>query len=141
MALGKKTGGRQRGSLNKGTQAIEEKLAALGCDPLQGLALIATGQETCGICLGKKKLTYRRRKDGELLFDPGGKLMPCVNCFGSGKEPIALGYRLKARAELANYVAPKRKAIEVTPHDSTKGDFTLSQLLATFREAVNETDA
>jgi len=36
-----KTGGRQRGTPNKATVDVAEKLAALGCDPLEGLVSIA----------------------------------------------------------------------------------------------------
>lgn len=36
-----KTGGRQRGTPNKATRDVAEKLAALGCDPLEGLASLA----------------------------------------------------------------------------------------------------
>lgn len=36
-----KTGGRQRGTPNKATVDVAEKLAALGCDPLKILASLA----------------------------------------------------------------------------------------------------
>lgn len=36
-----KTGGRQKGSLNKDKAEVAEKLAALGCDPIEGMATIA----------------------------------------------------------------------------------------------------
>ena len=36
-----KTGGRQRGTPNKATADVAERLAALGCDPLDGLASLA----------------------------------------------------------------------------------------------------
>lgn len=41
MASGIKTGGRIAGTPNKRTQDLQERLEALGVDPLQGLALIA----------------------------------------------------------------------------------------------------
>ncbi|SRR5579872_4756610 len=43
-----KTGGRKKGTPNKATLAVGEKLAAIGCDPIQILARIAMdeGQET-----------------------------------------------------------------------------------------------
>ncbi len=41
MALGRKTGGRQRGVPNKRTVEIADKLAALGCDPITGMAHMA----------------------------------------------------------------------------------------------------
>jgi hypothetical protein len=69
---GERRGGRQKGTPNKVTQEIVEKLRALGCDPLEGMARIAMDPES------KPEL------------------------------------RLKAYVELAQYVAPKRKALEMT---------------------------
>lgn len=40
-----KTGGRQKGTPNKRTQEIQEKLEKLGCDPIEGLARIAKQAE------------------------------------------------------------------------------------------------
>ena len=69
-----KTGGRKKGVKNKATQDVIEKLEAMGCDPIQGMAEIAA----------------LARNDGDLAL---------------------AGSMYK---ELAQYVAPKRKAIEVT---------------------------
>lgn len=41
MARGQKTGGRKKGTPNKRTQTVTEKLEALGCDPIAGMARIA----------------------------------------------------------------------------------------------------
>jgi hypothetical protein len=41
MAIGYKTGGRQPGTPNKATAELQQKLAALGCDPIVGMATIA----------------------------------------------------------------------------------------------------
>ena len=41
-----KTGGRQPGTPNRKTHELAEKLDKLGCDPIEGLALIAIDQET-----------------------------------------------------------------------------------------------
>ena len=72
-----KTGGRQKGTPNKRTQEIIEKLEALGCDPVEGMA----------------KLAADENNSAEL--------------------------RGRMYAELAQYVAPKRKAVEHS------GDLTL----------------
>ncbi len=40
-----KTGGRAKGTPNKRTQSVTEKLAALGCDPIEGLAHIAMNKK------------------------------------------------------------------------------------------------
>lgn len=37
----KKTGGRQKGTPNKATQAVQDKLHSMNCDPISGMAKIA----------------------------------------------------------------------------------------------------
>lgn len=69
---GKKTGGRTKGTLNKATQDVLARLDALGCDPIEGMALIAAD------------------------------------------KTASLELRGRMYAELAQYVAPKRKAMELT---------------------------
>ena len=70
MAHGRKTGGRRRGTPNKLTQSVIDRLHELGCDPIEGMAKIAADEAT----------------------------------------PVEL--RARMFAELAQYVAPKRKAID-----------------------------
>ena len=41
MARGRKTGGRRAGTPNRATLDVRERLAALGCDPVEGMARIA----------------------------------------------------------------------------------------------------
>src|SRR2546426_989837 len=40
-----KTGGRKKGTPNKATKTVAEKLDALGCDPIEGLARLATDDD------------------------------------------------------------------------------------------------
>ena len=70
MALGRKTGGRLAGTPNRRTVEVIERLEVLGCDPIEGMALIAMDATT----------------------------------------PIEV--RARMFAELAGYVAPKRKAVD-----------------------------
>ena len=68
-----KLGGRKPGTPNKHPRAsVEETLARMGCDPIEGLATIAMDEE------------------------------------------IETGLRLKAYAELAKYVHPQKKAMELS---------------------------
>lgn len=85
MAIGKKTGGRSKGTPNKRTSEVIEKLQLLGCDPIEGMALIAK--------------------------DPN--------------NPLEL--RARMYSELANYVAPKRKAVEsqIATNDPVKFELKL----------------
>jgi hypothetical protein len=70
MAKGFKTGGRTAGTPNKRTQDVIERLAALNCDPIEGMARIAMDEANAPELRGR-------------MF-----------------------------SELAQYVAPKRKAVE-----------------------------
>ena len=71
---GERRGGRAKGVKNKGTQSIIDKLIDLKCDPIEGMAKIAT------------------------------------QAMGEGDMQLA-GQMFK---ELAQYVAPKRKSVEIT---------------------------
>ncbi|MDN3919103.1 hypothetical protein [Roseateles violae] len=72
MALGRKTGGRVAGTVNRRTADVIERLEQLGCDPIEGMAAIAMDLD----------------------------------------NPPEL--RARMYAELAQYVAPKRRALDVT---------------------------
>jgi hypothetical protein len=77
MALGRKTGGRVAGAPNRRTVEVMERLQALGCDPIGGMARLAMDDA----------------------------------------NPPELGGRMFA--ELAQYVAPKRKAVEDSAEDGS----------------------
>jgi hypothetical protein len=83
MALGYKTGGRLRGTLNRRTMDIHALLAKMGCDPIEGMARIA---------------------------------MDCSN-------PVEI--RARMYAELAQYVAPKRKAVQVEASVANRVTFNI----------------
>ena len=91
-----KTGGRKRGTPNRRTADIQEKLAAMGCDPIAGMAAIATDE----------------------------------------KQDIAL--RAAMYKELAQYIAPKRKAVEMTGAD---GELTLAEFVLGSYELEKKADA
>jgi hypothetical protein len=95
MALGRKTGGRVKGTPNKETLAVAERLEAIGCDPLEGMARIAMDINT----------------------------------------PIEV--RAKLYRELAQYIAPKRKAIEHTG-DPTGTGAALGLLVVPMKEPRSE---
>ena len=91
--VGERRGGRQKGTPNKRTMAVAERLEALGCDPIEGMAGIAMD------------------------------------------ENAELGLRAQMYKELAHYIAPKRKAIEVTGEGGgpVKTEMTVRELL----DAIN----
>lgn len=107
---GKRPGaGRKKGVPNKNTLAIKERLAELGCDYVQVLALVVENKLPCGVCRGT----------GKTKFQPAGSERfsgerTCQSCWGSKMERIDPKLRTWAAAELLQYCEPKRKALEVT---------------------------
>lgn len=95
--------GRPKGSVNRATADVQARLAALDCDPFEGMALLSRPSMECRRCKGKKTI---------LIHD---EPMGCPVCNASGEELIPLEIRSSMFKELAQYVAPKRKAIEHSP--------------------------
>jgi len=95
-------GGRPKGSVNKATADVMAKLKALGCDPFTGMAKLASGLFPCPPCNETGVLA-----NGEA----------CPACAGAGVQPVPLKIIGDMNAELAQYVAPKRKAVEMSIPD------------------------
>ena len=79
MALGKKTGGRQAGTPNKRTTELSERLEALGCDPIEGMAQIAMDQANPPELRGRMYAElagylFPKRKATEIKIDDGPKV-------------------------------------------------------------------
>ena len=83
-------GGRPKGSKSYKTKLVEEKLAELNCDPIEGMVLLAQDEAT------------------------------------------DVGIRARLFSELANYIYPKRKAVEL----KYKVDLNLESVLAEAHERV-----
>lgn len=106
------------GTPNKQTTDVITKLAALGCDPIEGMARIALGDVPCPQCAASGEAGYMLTADG-YIFDPAsGTKMTCRICWGSGKEPIETKLRADMFKELTQYVAPKRRAVEHSGDES-----------------------
>ncbi len=74
-----KTGGRQAGTPNKRTAELTERLAELGCDPLEGLARIAADPSTepglrVKIYADLLPFVYPKRKSVELGAEGASEL-------------------------------------------------------------------
>jgi len=106
---GERRGGRQKGTPNKKTTAIREKLDRLGLDPIEGMARIALGDVPCPVCKGEGRISYPGSEPG----------FGCEPCHGSGRELVAIELRARMLSELASYVEPKRKAVD---HDGDSND-------------------
>ena len=128
-----KAGGRTKGTPNKRTEAIQEMLDRVGCSPLEGLAAISMRRVPCGTCIDDKRepTGFTRVKlpagdhaaecaknEGKRCSCGGFTKRECQSCGGTLWEKIDVQTKLKADAELAQYVAPKRKAIE---HSAAEG--------------------
>ncbi len=109
---GKKFGGREKGTPNKKTQDVQERLKAMGCDPIVGMARIAQGDSPCRECQTKGKQNYSVGIAGLYVDVDRGTLMTCKECLGTGREPIPAKLAGEMLKELAQYVAPRLKAIE-----------------------------
>lgn len=120
VAKSGRVGGRKAGVPNKRTLEVQEKLEKLGCDPIAGMAQIAAEARGTGLM---KLATARRNPAAEDAGDVARAAFTDLQLAG------------KMYAELAQYVAPKRKAVEVSAGGVGRGDFTLEELLVTFRRA------
>lgn len=98
--------GATKGPISQQAKNVAERLNIVGCDPFDILAKIAMGTLPCGVCFGMGKTRYQAGKDRQ--FE-----RTCQSCYGSALEHLSPGDRMRAAAELAQYLEPKRKAIEV----------------------------
>jgi hypothetical protein len=92
-------------------------LEDLGFDPIESMVLIAMQHVACPTCGGKGKAKFSVGVAGPYPDPDNGKVMTCRTCLGSGYEPMPADLRGRMCAELAQYIAPKRKAVEMTGAD------------------------
>lgn len=115
MAIGKKTGGRTKGTKNKRTPEAIALLESLGVDGLEGMAKIAIGDVPCLTCLGKGRAKYSiAEKLGPYRDEELGQERICLTCQGTGRHPVEMETRAAMFKEVAQYAYPKKKAIEVS---------------------------
>lgn len=86
MALGHKTGGRQKGTPNKLSASVRQRLEELGCDPIAGMADIAMDENNTPELRGKMhaelaQYAYPRLKAIDHTF--GGDKSLNVNVSGT----------------------------------------------------------
>ena len=127
---GKKFGGRKKGTPNKKTLEVLQRIEELGCDPVLGLSEYASGLVKCQTCIdGEVSLDQYYRYSKASMPDVIAEMTPeqrsknkavCPICDGKQKRAPSDDLVVKARAELLQYVAPKRKAVEIS------GDVALS---------------
>src|SRR5215469_2800753 len=69
---------------------------------------IAENDLPCGVCRGTGKTKYQPKREQKEYLE-----RVCESCYGSGMENCSPELRGKMYSELAQYIAPKRKAVEV----------------------------
>lgn len=80
MAQGYKTGGRTKGRPNKKTEQLVQKLAGIGCDPVEGMAIIAMDENNPPELRGRMyaelaQYLYPKRKATEIKVDEGPQVI------------------------------------------------------------------
>lgn len=140
-----KTGGRKKGTPNRSTIQVVERLQELGSDPVKGLAEFADGITVCRSCNAKGKVTidqYYMMSKASMPKEAKAATIAarsraninCPQCLGTKERPVSDIVTLKARSELMNYIAPKRKAVDIN-HNSHK---TFEELIAELDEDEND---
>jgi len=114
--------GRPLGSVNKRSLAVMELLEGLEVNPIVGMALIASERIVCKVCRGTKKAKYFFDMEGRAHLRPDdGTEKTCLTCLGSGFHPVPIELQGTMFKELAQYVAPKLRAVEHTNPDGNMG--------------------
>jgi len=95
--------GRTKGSKNKKTQAIEDLLAEKlpGFNPILRMAEIAEGVAPCPYCYNSLRRKKKKNPD-------------CPTCRGTFIEHHSDEIKAAMLKEVSQYIAPKRKAIEMS---------------------------
>ena len=104
-----KTGGRIKGSTNKKTLEVIDTLAKLKCDPIEGMAKIAMDDRSA---LDKK--SQKIVKELRVLLKSKPDLLEFFEMVLASWKGYAPELRAKMYSELAQYVFPKRKAVELS---------------------------
>lgn len=120
--MGVKTGkpkGRPKGSPNKKSVELSEKLSKMGCDPIEGMARLALqaerDAETAFGDLVEKLKDRSEKSEAEDYF--ASKLEDICETILHSDLKLILDHRQFAGTmlkELAQYVAPKRKSVELS---------------------------
>ncbi len=89
MAVGKKTGGRCKGTPNKRTQEARERLDEMGCDPLAGLVKLALDENNSPELRGRlfaelAQYVFPKRRATEVKAEDGPQVRFFLN---TGHQP------------------------------------------------------
>lgn len=110
--------GRPKGSVNKATVEVQEILRRAGCNPFEIMAQIAMGTLECRPCGGSGQVNTAESWEA---LKAGISLGLCKACNGTGEEIVSSELRGRMASDLAQYVAPKRKAVEHSTDPTSDG--------------------
>lgn len=111
--------GRKKGTPNKDTRTLQEKAAALGCDPFEVLIYFAKGDW--------EALGYKNSERVVSTSENGVTTAPVISA----------ELRQKSAKDACEYLYPKRKAVEVSGPDGGDPFKTFAQLVAGVAESGN----
>ena len=85
MAAGRKTGGRIKGTPNKKTEELALRRADIGCDPVEGMAIIAIDETNPPELRGRMyaelaQYLYPKRRATEIKTDNGPRVVFQIDC-------------------------------------------------------------
>lgn len=115
----KKWGGRQKGTPNKRSQQAMDLLSSLDADGLEEMVRIARAEVPCLECGGTGRAKYTIGPMGPYRDEDNGIEATCQMCHGTKRHPVGIDLRASMWKEIAQYIHPKRKAIE---HSTPPGD-------------------
>ncbi len=95
MALGKKTGGRIKGTPNKRTREISDLLDALDCEPVAGMAQIAMDERNSVELRGRMyaelaQYVFPKRRATEIKADTGPRVTFNISNEPQDNSPLLL---------------------------------------------------
>ncbi len=124
---GERRGGRAKGTPNKRTQELQALMDRMDCNPHEFMAQVTKGEVPCKQCNGGQVTAAQWTKMLGLnvptrYMDESGDVdieglntdtLPCPYCGGTELQPVDMVHRVAAAKELAQYLAPKRKAVDM----------------------------
>ena len=87
------------------------------------MVAIAENKLPCGVCRGKGKTPYKLPAEAGEQIRIGVRV--CESCYGTLFESCSPELRGKMHAELAQYISPKRRAIDLTNSDGSLNQATI----------------
>lgn len=125
-----KVGGKQKGTPNKASATVRERLALMGCDHIGYLIATIENKVPCRVCRGSGKTMYQAGADG--------KVRTCQSCWGEGMERIEPKEARASACELLKYTHTQLKAVEHTGADGGPVEVQIVERLVAARARIRK---